>query len=115
MDAIQNALRQSLARRAFLKRSTTGLGAFALASLFNPDVFGMEAGPGPEVPGALGRLHFAPKAKRIIYMFMSGAPSHLDLFDPKPRLIEMTGKDLPDSVRQGQRITTRTSGLNHIT
>ena len=110
MDAIQTALHQTLARRTFLKRSTTGLGALALTSLFNPNLFGMEAGDGPAVPGALGRLHFAPKAKRIIYMFMSGAPSHLDLFDPKPKLIEMTGKDLPDSVRKGQRITTMTSG-----
>ena len=71
-------------------------------------------GDGPAVPGALQRLHFAPKAKRIIYMFMSGAPSHLDLFDPKPKLIEMTGKDLPDSVRKGQRITTMTSGQKNL-
>src|SRR5436190_13461253 len=114
MDAIQNAFRQTLARRTFLKQSTTGLGALALTSLFNPNLFGMEPGDGPTVPGALKRLHFAPKAKRIIYMFMSGAPSHLDLFDPKPKLIEMTGKDLPDSVRKGQRITTMTSGQKNL-
>src|SRR5436190_8727377 len=114
MDAIQNAVRQTLARRTFLKQSTTGLGALALTSLFNPKLFAMEPGDGPAVPGALGHLHFAPKAKRIIYMFMSGAPSHLDLFDPKPNLIEMTGKDLPDSVRKGQRITTMTSGQKNL-
>ena len=59
-------------------------------------------------------LHFAPKAKRIIYLFMSGAPSQLDLFDPKPKLVEMTGKDLPESVRKGQRITTMTSGQKNL-
>src|ERR1700741_1268880 len=114
MDPIPNDLRKALARRTFLKQSTTGLGALALTSLFNPGLFGMEPGGGPAVPGALQRLHFAPKAKRIIYLFMSGAPSHLDLFDPKPTLVEMTGKDLPDSVRKGQRITTMTSGQKNL-
>ncbi len=94
-----------ITRRTFLQQSSTGLGALALTSLLNPDLFAMDAGTGAAVPGALKRLHFAPKAKRIIYLFMSGAPSHLDLFDPKPKLTEMTGKDLPDSVRKGQRIT----------
>ncbi len=58
--------------------------------------------------------HFTPRAKRIIYLFMSGAPSQLDLFDPKPKLTEMTGQDLPDSVRKGQRITTMTSGQKNL-
>ena len=71
-------------RRTFLQRSTTGLGALALTSLLKPELFA--AGDGLDVPGALKRLHFAPKAKRVIYLFMSGAPSHLDLFDPKPKL-----------------------------
>src|SRR6478752_4938442 len=101
MAPLPSAFSHVLARRAFLKKSTTGIGALALGSLLNPDLFAMEPGDGPEVPGALKRLHFAPKAKRIIYLFMSGAPSHLDLFDPKPKLIEMTGQDLPDSVRKG--------------
>ena len=90
-------------RRAFLQRNSTGLGALALASLLKPDAFGTTPGSGPAVPGLLKRLHHAPKAKRVIYLFQSGAPSHLDLYDPKPKLVEMTGKDLPDSVRQGQR------------
>src|SRR4051812_16092577 len=114
MDTSPAFLPQALARRAFLKKSTTGIGALALGSLLNPNLFAMEPGDGPEVPGALKRLHFAPKAKRIIYLFMSGAPSHLDLFDPKPKLIEMTGQDLPDSVRKGQRITTMTSGQKNL-
>ncbi|MGN6133884.1 MAG: DUF1501 domain-containing protein, partial [Aureliella sp.] len=66
------------------------------------------------VAGALGRLHFAPNAQRISYLLMSGAPSQLDLFDPKEKLIEMTGKDLPESVRNGQRITTMTSGQKNL-
>jgi hypothetical protein len=83
---------RALTRRAFLKRSTTGIGALALASLLNRDLLGADP---LAVPGSLGNLHFAPKAKRVIYLFMSGAPSHLDLFDPKQKLIEMTGQDLP--------------------
>ena len=101
-------LQSALTRRAFLQKSTTGLGALALGSLLRPDAFSAAA------PGAMGPLHFAPKAKRIIYLFMSGAPSHLDLFDPKPKLTEMTGKDLPESVRKGQRITGMTSGQKNL-
>ena len=59
---------------------------------------------------ARGATDFAPKAKRVIYLFQSGAPSHLDLFDPKPKLKEMTGQELPPSVRRGQRITGMTAG-----
>jgi hypothetical protein len=102
----------ALSRRAFLQKSTTGLGAIALSSLLSPDLFA--DGFSRQVPGALKALHFAPKAKRIIYLFMSGAPSHLDLFDPKPKLVEMTGKDLPESIRKGQRITTMTSGQKNL-
>ena len=58
----------------------------------------------------LGTTHFAPKAKRVIYLFMSGAPSQLDLFDYKPSLGKFFDKDLPESVRMGQRLTTMTSG-----
>jgi hypothetical protein len=64
--------------------------------------------------GALPGLHFAPKAKRVIYLFQSGAPSHLDLFDHKPKLAEMTGKELPPSVRRGQRITGMTAGQSAL-
>jgi hypothetical protein len=96
-------------RRVFLKHSTSCLGSAALASLLRGSL-GPDAKSGLEVPGALGKLHFAPKAKRVIYIFMSGAPSHLDLFDPKPTLTKMTEQDLPPSVRKGQRITGMTSG-----
>src|SRR5579862_999378 len=101
-------------RRAFLRKSTTGIGMLALASLFNGELFGGEA-PSPfKMPGALAGLHFPPRAKRVIYLFMSGAPSHLDLFDPKPKLAEMTGKDLPDGIRMGQRITGMTAGQKNL-
>jgi Protein of unknown function (DUF1501) len=81
-------------RRAFLGRS---VGIAALASLL-----GREAASG-------GEPHFTPTAKRIIYLFQSGAPSQLDLFDHKPKLTDLFGKDLPDSVRRGQRLTGMTA------
>ncbi len=98
-----------LSRRAFLTRSTTGLGTMALATLLNPRLSATEA-PAAHAGGALRHLHWAPKAKRVIYLFQSGAPSHLDLFDPKPKLEQMTGEELPPSVRMGQRITGMTAG-----
>jgi hypothetical protein len=104
----------SLTRRAFLQQSTTGLGTLAFASLLNRDLFAAPGLTERGAPRALQTLHWAPKARRVIYLFMSGAPSHLDLFDPKPKLIEMTGKDLPESVRKGQRITTMTSGQKNL-
>lgn len=102
-----------LNRRTFLARATTSLGSVALASLLNPKLFG--AGLAQVKPaGALPGLHFAPKAKRVIYLFMSGAPSHIDLFDHKPRLQQLTGTELPESVRMGQRITGMTSGQKQL-
>ena len=95
-----------LNRRSFLTQSTTGLGAIALGTLLRRDAAAQDA--------AIPSLHFAPKAKRIIYLFQSGAPSHLDLFDPKPKLAEMTGVELPPSVRQGQRITGMTAGQSAL-
>ncbi|MBM3877502.1 MAG: DUF1501 domain-containing protein [Verrucomicrobia bacterium] len=70
----------ALARRHFLNRTSLGLGALGLASLLNERLFAADTGGLPGVP------HFAPKAKRVIYLFQSGAPSQLDLFDPKPKL-----------------------------
>ena len=105
---------RSLARRAFLKRSGASLGTLALASLLNEDAQAAPSGaPLRRNRGAVDPLHFAPKAKRVIYLFQSGAPSHIDLYDPKPKLVEMTGEPLPDSVRRGQRITGMTSGQKY--
>ena len=103
----QNEIQKQLSRRAFLTRSTTGLGALALGSLLSPRIFGSA---GAASTGALKTLQFPARAKRVIYLFQSGAPSHLDLFDPKEKLREMTGQELPPSVRMGQRITGMTAG-----
>ncbi len=105
----QTDIERALTRRSFLTRSTTGLGAMALATLLKPSLFAAD-NPALDTRGALKALHFAPKAKRVIYLFQSGAPSHLDLFDPKPKLKEMTGEELPPSIRMGQRITGMTAG-----
>ena len=88
---------------------TSGLGAAALGSLLNPRLLQAGTGPSSSVAG-LSAPHFAPRAKRVIYLFMSGAPSQLETFDYKPKMNEWFDKDLPDSIRQGQRITTMTSG-----
>ncbi len=97
-------------RRTFLRHSTSCLGSLALTSL-------LQAGDNADplaAHGILDRLHHAPKAKRVIYLFQSGAPSHLDLFDPKPVLTQRTGQELPDSIRKGQRITGMTSGQDKL-
>jgi uncharacterized protein (DUF1501 family) len=98
-----------LTRRHFFGRTATGLGTVALASLLNDRLFADTA-----THGALPKLHFAPRAKRVIYLFMSGGPSHIDLFDYKPKLKELNGTELPASVRMGQRITGMTSGQKSL-
>src|SRR5438105_3404104 len=108
----QNDLKLSLTRRAFLFRSTTGLGALALGTLLKEDLLGANAAP--SAGGAVKSLHFAPRAKRVIYLFMSGAPSQIELFDHKPKLKELTGSELPKSVRGDQRITGMTSGQKQL-
>lgn len=85
-----------LARRSILK---SAVGTAALASLLQKDGF-----------ASTGLTHFAPKAKRVVYLFQSGGPSHLELFDEKPELKKLHGTELPDSIRQGQRLTGMTSG-----
>jgi len=98
--------RLQITRRHFLGKMSLGLGSVALGSLLIPDLFkGNEDGMGQ----LTGLPHFAPKAKRIIYLFQNGAPSQLESFDYKPLLTKMTGQDLPESVRQGQRLTGMTS------
>lgn len=92
-------------RRRFLSRLGVGVGSVALGSLMIPDLFGAKE----KDALVAGLPHFAPKAKRIIYLFQNGAPSQLDLFDYKPKLIEMFGEDLPASIRMGQRLTGMTA------
>ena len=96
-------------RRDFLTKSAMGFGALSLASLINPS--GLLANTGKTSSmGYPGSTHFLGKAKRVIYMFQSGAPSQLDLFDYKPLLNKMNGEELPESIRQGQRLTGMTAG-----
>jgi len=92
------------ARRVFLNRAGRGLGAMALASLLNPRLFGGASGAEPPGVVGTGGLHYPAKAKRVIFLFMSGGPSQIDLFDPKPKLVEMNGQPMPESVTQGQRV-----------
>jgi uncharacterized protein DUF1501 len=94
-----------LSRRNFLARSTLGLGSLALAQLLG----GVLQGAATNSRSSLG-LHFPARAKRVIYLFQSGGPSQLELFDEKPGLKDRFDQDLPDSVRQGQRITGMVSG-----
>ena len=97
-------------RRQFLGKTAKGLGIAALASIVGPGLRGSASRSPGFGPGALGMTHFPAKAKRGIYLFMSGAPSQLDMYDYKPEMQSMFDKDLPDSVRRGQRLTTMTSG-----
>src|SRR5262245_27266522 len=97
-----------LTRRHFFGRSALSLGAPALATL--PSHQTTRAEDASALGGLPGLPHFAPKAKRAIYLHMNGGPSQMDLFDYKPKMAELFDKDLPDSIRQGQRLTTMTSG-----
>ena len=93
-------------RRDFLTKTTLGLGAATLGSLLQPtNLFGSSS-----PLGSPGKPHFAPRAKRVIYLFQSGGPSQMELFDYKPRLDQMFGEELPASVRGEQRLTGMTSG-----
>ena len=92
-------------RRQFFSRTARGLGVAALATLFGPN-------GALSAAGLAGLPHFAPKAKRAVYMHMLGGPPQQDLFDYKPVLNDWYDKDLPDSIRQGQRLTTMSSGRN---
>src|SRR5437879_11657815 len=102
-------LRQT--RRYFFSKASAGLGVAALAHLLKDDLRAADATPNPVAQNAplLGLPHFAPKAKRVIYLFQSGGPSQMELFDYKPRLVELQKTELPDSVRGGQRLTGMTS------
>ncbi len=97
-------------RRLFL-RENSALGIAALAALGLGQSSSSAAESPPRLPGF---PHVTPKAKRVIYLFQSGAPSQMDLFDPKPLMQDKHGEDLPESIRQGQRLTTMTSGQKNF-
>lgn len=97
-------------RRLFFARGSTGIGVAALASLMNSNA---QAETNLAVPAELAKI--APKAKRVIYLLQSGAPSQMDLYDYKPSLDKLDRTELPDSVRQGQRLTGMTAGQKNFT
>jgi hypothetical protein len=107
-----NTFLQNQTRRTFFKTTGLAAGRIALASLMFPGWFRAAAAGrrGPAHPALPGLPHFAPKARRLIYLFMNGAPSQIDLWDFKPTLPNLFDADLPDSIRMGQRLTTMTSG-----
>ncbi|MCB1019365.1 MAG: DUF1501 domain-containing protein [Acidobacteria bacterium] len=100
--------RLDITRRSFFGRTATGIGAAALSQLLGRDLQAKQGGAA-ELGGLPGLPHFAPKAKRVIYLFMSGGPSQMETFDYKPRLVDVAGKNLPESIRGGQRLTGMTS------
>ena len=93
----------SMNRRIFLKNGLVSLGSAALASMAGTEKTPLLSSKSNDLP------HFSPKAKRVIYLHQSGAPSQLELFDYKPKLMEMFGQELPDSIRKGQRVTGMTA------
>ena len=92
----------SLRRRTFLQRTAAGIGMAALANI-------CQAAPPAAKSGLADLPHIPPQAKRVIFLHQSGAPSQLDLFDPKPETKRRHGTELPESIRQGQRLTTMTA------
>jgi hypothetical protein len=104
--AVERTIRHASTRRGFFGQF--GVGAAALATLFQEE--GLGDSKAAEASGGLpGLPHFAPKAKRVIYLFQSGAPSQMDLFDYKPNLADRRAEELPDSIRKGQRLTGMTA------
>ena len=105
----QLELNRQMTRRQLLSHGRSGLGAAALATLLKADLG--QASAAESSSGGLPELpHFPAKAKRVIYLFMAGGPSHIDMFDYKPAMRKIHGTELPDSIRQGQRLTGMTSG-----
>jgi len=114
-DSLTNSMTPQISaamtRRQFFRRSTAGvaLGIPALATLLATDGFAVDTATNA-TGGLVGLPHFPPKARRVIFLHQSGAPSQMELFDYKPNLVKLQGAELPDSVRMGQRITGMTSG-----
>ncbi|HLU93775.1 MAG TPA: DUF1501 domain-containing protein [Membranihabitans sp.] len=97
-------------RRVFMSKSALGLGGLALSSLIGPGKSEAHITGG----GVLKKPHFVPKAKRVVFLFQSGGPSQLELFDYKPVLQQRYGENLPDSVRKGQRLTGMSAGQSQL-
>lgn len=105
-----NNYEKNYSRRTFLSRTSLGMGAAALASIVNPASLFASPAVDPEHVGALGGLHFPARVKRVIYLFQSGGPSHLELYDYKEELVKRHKEELPESIRGEQRLTGMTAG-----
>src|SRR5438270_13337456 len=90
-------------RRTFLSQGVAGLGVVALNSLLNPRLLAADAKTAAS-RGVINPLHFPPKAKRVIFLYQAGGPSHLETLDYKPKLAQMHGKEMPESLTKGQQI-----------
>src|SRR5688572_15517894 len=102
-----------MTRRQLFGRMSAGIGSAALASMLTPSLFGNTPADATTAltHGVIGKmLHYAPKAKRVIYLVMSGGPSQIDLFDYKPNLQGLNGTELPAKTRGDQRVTGMTAG-----
>jgi hypothetical protein len=115
---VKRQAEMAMTRRQLFGLASTGIGVAALASLMNQQALAFapdtRAERDPRTGGRVGLPHFPPKAKRVIFLHQSGAPSQIDLFDYKPKLQELQGTELPGSVRMGQRITGMTSGQSSL-
>ena len=101
-------------RRHLLGSAGVGVGALALNALLAGDASAASSEPRNNIGGLVGLPHYAPRAKRVIFLTQSGGPSQIELFDPKPNLPKLEGTELPPSVRMGQRLTTMTSGQKQL-
>ena len=99
-----SGLASAISRRAFLGRGAAGLGLVALNTLLGPRLSASAQASGPGSRGVVNPLHFTPKARRVIFLYQAGGPSHLETFDYKPKLAEMSGKPMPESLTKGQQI-----------
>src|SRR2546421_7582905 len=101
---MNSSFENACTRRAFLGRSGAGLGLAALASLLGREALAGQDSEAGRWPGVVRPLHLAPKAKRVIWLYMAGGPSHLETLDYKPTLAKMHGKPMPESFTRGQPI-----------
>jgi hypothetical protein len=101
---MNDTLVRDISRRTFLGRGAAGLGVVALNSLLGPRLSAAVQGAGPQSRGVVNPLDFPPKAQRVIFLYQAGGPSHLETFDYKPKLADMSGQPMPESLTRGQQI-----------
>ena len=111
---LEQEINLQLTRRQFFSRTSKGIGIRCARVFAQADNLALAADSSPKIGGLAGFPNFAPKAKRVIFLHQSGAPSQLELFDYKPNLRKFQGTELPDSIRHGQRITGMTSGQSSL-